>query len=208
MIINEVMNLAKFSELNGVASKDNDDALVAFLNLGMIELYTRFPIRIKEHLITILDGQILYDMPSDFMYHLKAYGEVPEDITQKYIELGINESNEPSSIFFPDWKSVQIPSTILGSYVSIVYVANPDTVTKVQALDGVSVLDLPKSLIDCLLSYIGYRAHLGVKSDFSSETNAHWKRFERNCKKAEDLGVAFPIDELNTDMRIFIRGFL
>jgi hypothetical protein len=210
MIINDVVNLAKYSELSGVAAKNNDDAIVAFINLGMIELYTRFPIRVKEHIITLLDETTLYDMPDDVSYPLKAYGEVPLTNNSEFetLELGINAVDEPLGIFFTDWKTVQIPVSVLGGYVSILYVSTPASITKVQALDGVTSIDLPDSLIDCLLSYIGYRGHLGVKSDLRSESNAHFKRFERNCEKAVNVGVAFPVEEMSMSNRVFTKGFL
>jgi hypothetical protein len=174
----------------------------------MIELYTRFSIKVQEHLITLVDNQTLYAMPDNFMYHLRAFGEVPEDDTIEFVELAINESDQPLSIFFPDWKTVQIPKAILGSYVSILYATNPDHITTVQALDGVSIIQIPDTLVDCLLSYIGHRAHIGVKNDKGFEDSAHFKRFEFNCKKARDLGVAFPPEELTMKERIFNRGFV
>ena len=75
MVIQEIINLAKYSELAGVAVKEDIDAITAFINLGMLELYTRFPIRVEEHIINLLDNVTTYDMPADFMYATQAYGE-------------------------------------------------------------------------------------------------------------------------------------
>jgi hypothetical protein len=68
-------------------------------------------------------------------------------------------------------------------------------------------LELPDTLIEPLLHYIGYKAHLGVRSDGQSENNAHFTRFERSCDKARTLGVAHSIDSLSMAERIFNRGF-
>ena len=208
MLITDVVSLAKYSELAGVAAKSNDDAIVAFINLGLIELYGRFPLKVEEVVISLVDNETYYAVPSNFLYPLQAFGEASEDSPDDAIPISINNSDDPLSIYFNDWKTVQIPAAIDGAYVSIIYVAKPDPITKAESLDGVTEIQLPDSLIDCLLSYVGYRAHLGVKSDSRSENNAHWQRFERNCNKAQELGVAYPIEELNTSMRLGNRGFV
>jgi hypothetical protein len=208
MIISEVINLAKYSELASVHVKNNDDAIVAFINLGMIELYTRFPIKVEETVVTLLDNEVYYKMPSNFMYALQAFAETPENLVEQNRLIPINDDEDPLSVFFTDWNTLQVPATAEGAFVAIIYVAAPELITKIQALDGVTHLAIPDSLVDCLLSYIGYRAHMGVKSDSRSENNAHWQRFERNCQKAQDLGVAFPSDSMSMATRVFKRGFL
>ena len=207
MIIKDVITLAKHSELSGAASKNNVEAIVAFINLGLLELYKRFPIRIEEHIIELVDDQMYYEMPSNFMYALSAYGEIPEDSTESSKELSINNEDDPESVFFTDWNTLQIPAAVMGSVVSLSYVSKPTSITEVQADDGVTIIDLPDTLVDALLSYVGYRAHLGIKSDAQSENNAHWSRFERICKKAADLGVAYPSDSMEMSGRISNRGF-
>lgn len=203
-----MVNLAKYSELHGVAIKDDINVITAFINLGMLELHKRFPIRVEEHIISLIDGEIYYEMPTDFMYALEAFGEVPEDSTETTLKIPINDEDCIYSIFFNDWNTVQVPSVITGAHIAVTYVTKPTPITAEEAEDGTTDLDLPDTLIDCLLSYVGYRAHLGVKSDAQSENNAHWARFERSCKKARELGVAFPMDSMSMSGRISDRGFV
>lgn len=207
MIIKDVINLAKYSELSGVSVKNNDDVIVAFINLGMLELHKRFPIKVEEYVVNLVDNQVYYDMPTNFMYALQAFGESPEDFTYKSSPIKINDDEDPLSVFFNTWNVIQIPAATSGGYVSLIYVAKPDPITKEQSLDGTTVLAISDTLVDCLLSYVGYKAHLGIKSDARSENNAHWQRFERNCKKVEELGVAFPSDSMSMAMRLGNRGF-
>jgi hypothetical protein len=204
MKVQEVIDIARYSELASVAVKDNIPAIIAFLNLGMIELYTRFPIKTEEYVVSLQEGVTTYEMPSDFMYAVAAYDEVPEGSTDLVLPVPINEEDDPYSIFFPDWNTVQIPLVASNSYISIIYVTKPTPITD-QDLD--KEIELPVTLVDALVSYLGYRAHLGVRSDGQSENNAHWARFDRNCKKARELGVAFPIDSLKMSNRIKDRGF-
>lgn len=207
MIIEDVVTLAKYSELASIAVKDDIVAIVAFMNLGMLELHTRFPIKIKEHIVPLETGVVFYDMPDDFMYATSAYGEVDRYAVDGPVPLAINDDTDNYSVFFSSWDTLQVTEAITGDSVSIIYVAKPTRITADAAEDGVTELDLPDSLVDALLSYIGYRGHLGVRSDGQSENNAHLQRFERNCKKALELGVAFPSDTMHMEERVKLRGF-
>lgn len=204
MKVQEIVDIAKYSELNGIAVKDDIKAILAFLNLGVVELYTRFPIKTEEHIIELQEDVTMYEMPENFMYAISAFGEVPEASMDVLSEVPINEPEDPYSIFFTDWNTVQIPAVANGSYISVIYVAKPATVSEAD-LD--TELEIPITLVDALVSYIGYRGHLGVRSDGQSENNAHWFRFERNCQKARELGVAFPVDSFNMPDRLKDRGF-
>jgi hypothetical protein len=208
MIIQDVVSLAKYSELSGVAVKNDINAITAFINLGLLELYKRFPIKVEEHLVSLVDGSYYYEMPTNFMYALEAFGEIPEGSEEKSVSIPINDEDNVASIMFVDWNTVQIPSAITGGHVSIVYVAKPNRVTATQAEDGVTELDLPDTLLEALLSYVGYRGHLGVKGDSQSENNAHLQRFERSCLKVEELGIGSPADSMSMDERIGTKGFV
>lgn len=207
MTVQEFLTIVRYSEVNNLAVKDNYDALVAFLNLGMIELYTRFPIKVEEHIIELKENTTEYEMPENFMAALSAYGEVPDDLPENVAPVAINEESDPYSIFFLDWNTVQIPAVANGSYISVIYIAKPETVLNTE--EGLAAeLELPVTLADTLASYVGYRAHLGVSGSGQAENNAHWQRFERNCVKARELGVAFPVDSMSMRTRLPARGFI
>jgi len=199
-----VVDAARYSELASVATKDNTDAILSFLNLGMLELYKRFPLNTQEHIVELVEGTTLYDLPENFMYALSAYGEPLEASMGEVVDVPINDEDEPYSIFFPNHKQVQIPLVANGAYISIIYIAKPASYT---AADLQEELDLPETLIDCLLHYVGYKAHLGIRGDGQSENNAHFARFERSCQKARELGVAHPIDSWRMIDRLNDRGF-
>lgn len=207
MTVQEFLTVVRYSEVNNLAVKDDYEALIAFLNLGLIEIYTRFPIKVEEHIIELFENTTEYQLPDNFMVALSAYGEVPDFSPKTVVPITINEESDPYSIFFPDWDTVQIPAVANGSFVSIIYIAKPETV--VNTAEGLAAkLELPVPLIDALASYIGYRAHLGVRGDGQAENNAHWQRFERNCVKARELGVAYPADSMSMETRLLTRGFV
>lgn len=211
MLLQDVINLARYSEIAGTAIKDNDEAIILFINSGMLELYKRFPLMTNEHIVNLSEGVTLYDLPADYMYALSAWGEVeePNAIEGEVQELPINDSDNPKSVFFPNHKQIQIPfvSTLVSSssYISLIYVAKPPQYTINDVGEDIDISD---TLIDCILHYVGYKAHLGIRSDGQSENNSHFMRFERSCEKARELGVAYPIDSWRMVDRLGTRGFV
>lgn len=206
MIVQDIIDLSKYGELSGLAIKEDSSAIVAFINMGIMELYKRFPIEIKETVVDLQEATVFYDLPSDFMYPLEAYGEISSEYEEiEAPQIAINDVDDPLSIFFPSHNKVQIPSSKLGEHVSIVYVAKPERVTS----DNLEVeLPIPDTLVEALLFYIGFRAHTGIRSDQQSQNNFHWIRFDQSCKKARELGIAYPLDSWSTSERIGNRGFV
>lgn len=204
MIAQDIIDLAKYSEIGSLAIKEDNAALLLFMNMGMLELYKRFPIKTEEFIIELIPGTTIYDLPENFMYGMSAHGEIEEGSEKISSDLPINDEDEPESIFFPSHTQVQIPETATGEHISLIYVAKPTKIT-VDTLD--QEVELPDTLVEALTSYIGYRAHMSVRGDGNAENNAHWVRFDRSCKKARELGVAYPIDSWRMIERIIDRGF-
>lgn len=204
MVVQDVVDLARYSELNSIAIKNDDVAIVSFINMGMVELYKRFALKTEEYIVALEEGQTIYALPTDFMFAMGAFKEVEIGSIRRNEDVAINDEDEPYSIFFPNHRQVQIPDVIDGAFISIIYVAKPERYSA-TALDA--ELDLPEVLVDCLLHYIGYRGHLGVRSDGQSENNAHFARFERSVAKAKELGVCPSTDSYRMIDRLFDRGF-
>ena len=205
MILQNVVDAARYSELSSVALKDNNAAIISFINLGMLELYKRFPLSFNEYTIDVTDGAVMYSLPSDYLYVLGVYENVATTTNPDNIkELVINDNGNQDAVFFPNHKTIQVPVVEGRIAVSVIYVTKPQSYT-INDLN--EELDLPESLIDCLLHYIGYKAHLGVRGDGQAENNAHYLRFERSCDKARELGVANQVESWRMAARFTDRGF-
>ena len=204
MTATEVISLAREGELKTLAVKDDLDAVIGFINLGLIELYKRFPIEVDEYLITLDPSQTIYDLPNDCMWLVAAYGEVPAGSTEEVNQLQINDEENPLSINTVAWNKVQIPLSITGDTVSIIYVSSPTLVTS-ATLD--IDLPIPSQMIEALLNYIGYRGHGSVNGNIQAESNTHYQRFEASIKRIKNLGM-FTSESVNMDGRISDRGFV
>lgn len=215
MTVQQVIDIASMGELKNLSvSKDTTDVL-SFINLGMIELYKRFPLNVNEVVITLgstgdtvnpytMINDEIYKMPSDFMWIVAAYEEVPEDSEEVVIEVPINEEDNPLSLNTISWNKVQIPITVTGSFISIIYVASPIYYT---SLDLEADLELPPQMLEALLHYIGYRGHTSVTGEIQAEHTTHYTRFEASCARIERMGM-FTSDDLSLKGRISTRGFI
>jgi len=204
MTISDIITLAKNSELQTLSSDSNDEVILGFLNLGMIELYKRFPLSIEEYIIEVEDDVTEYKLPSDCMWIISSYIEVIKDSGKKTQVLPINEGNTQVGINTTKWDTIQISPELFGKHIHILYEASPSIYT---IADLEINIDLPVQLIDTLLLYIGYRAHNALDASMDKDDNVYYQRFEANCKKVELMGM-IPVNGMSMSTRITDRGFV
>lgn len=204
MTVGQVIELAKVSELNGLKIGENTTSVLGFLNLGVLELYKRFSLKVEEYIITLEDMVDIYVMPSNYMWIIAAYGEVDIRSTEVVNELPINEEDNPLSVNTVGWNKIQVPVSVSGAYISIIYVARPE----MYEVGDIDVeLDLPPQMIEPLLAYIGYRANATIDSGVQSEDNAWYIRFENSCNRIRQESM-INSDDMFMNNRISKRGFI
>lgn len=204
MTVRQVIDLAKTSELNGLAIANKDDVILGFLNLGVLELYKRFTLRNEEYVVELVDGVDVYTMPADFMWIVAAYGEVDIRSTEVVNQLPINEEDNPLSINTIGWNKVQIPVSVGGAFVSIIYVASPEVYT----LEDVnSEIAIPPQMTEALLNYIGYKGNSAIDSGVQTEDNTWYARFEASCGKLREYAMVTS-DDMYMNKRLSTRGFV
>lgn len=204
MTVGQIIDLAKNGELNGLNVSTKPEVLVGFINLGVLELHKRFQLKVEEYIINLEDTVDIYTMPSDFMWMIAAYGEVPIDSVESVNILPINEEDNPLSINTVGWNKVQIPVSVAGAYISIIYVASPDMYSVTDLNEEVS---LPAQMIEALLSYIGYRANSAIDTGVQTEDSVYYQRFEASCEKLRQYSM-FNSDDMFMNKRIALRGFV
>lgn len=202
MTVRQIIDLAKSSELNGTVLANKDDVILGFMNLGVLELHKRFQLKLEEYIIELVDGQDVYTMPSNYMWIVAAYGEVDIRSTETVNVLPVNEEDNPLSINTIGWNKLQVPVSIEGAYVSIIYVASP---TVYELTD--ETVDLPPQMIEALLAYIGYRANAAIDSGVQTEDSVWYQRFEHMCDKLREYGMVNS-DDMFMNKRITTRGFV
>ena len=204
MKLSEAINICKYSELNTLAVKDNLEAITSFINLGLLELYNIFALKTEEFLIELQDGVTIYDLPDDFMYITGAF-EVPDN-GENSKDVPINEEGNPYSINTINFRQVQVPLSMTGSYVSIIYVVKPTYLSATADLD--TELPIPDNMVQPLLNFVAYKAHGAIKLDGQqSEGDVYYMRFKRSCDDLKQRGTAIAADDLSMDTRLSTRGF-
>ena len=202
--------MAKAGELKNLVL--DTDTILAALNLGIIELYKRFPLRVEEAIVTLgnkeyykMDGTDPdVDMPTDapYMWIVRAYGEVPMGCDVSVNELPINDEDNLLSINTVNWCTIQVPASIDNETISLIYVAAPVLLT---AGDLNKTLPIPPQLYEALLHYVGYRAHGALDGNIQAENSTHYQRFEASCQRAKESGM-YTTDsmEMDRDMKGFV----
>ena len=204
MTVRQVIDLAKASELTGLPAASKDETVLGFINLGVLELYKRFTLSVEEWIIALEDGQSYYTAPEDFMWIIAAYGEVGMDSVQEVNVLPVNEEDNPLSINTVGWNKVQVPLSVTGAYVSIIYAATPE-VYSVTDMD--KTVNIPPQMIEALLAYIGWRASSTIDTGIQTEDTVWYNRFESSCSRLEVKGFINANDVVMTN-RLNMRGFV
>ena len=204
MTVRQVIDLAKASELTGLPAASKDETVLGFINLGVLELYKRFTLSVEEWIIALEDGQSYYTAPEDFMWIIAAYGEVGMDSVQEVNVLPVNEEDNPLSINTVGWNKVQIPLSVTGAYVSIIYAATPE-VYSVTDMD--KTVNIPPQMVEALLAYIGWRANSTIDTGIQTEDTVWYNRFESSCSRLEVKGFINANDVVMTN-RLNMRGFV
>jgi hypothetical protein len=209
MRVDDLIQMAQNSELRTLAVAQDEKVVIGYINLGLVELYKRFPVETKEVLITLEGDSEIYILPEDCMYLIAAYGEIPEYTDMLVNELPINEENNPLSINTIAWNKIQVPASIEGQVISLIYAASPELIRYDEETGAHNYQDipLPASLIEALLHYVGYRAHAAVDGNIQADNSTHYTRFEASCGRVESLGT-FTRDDLCMSSRVSDRGFV
>lgn len=212
MKLSLVLAQARSGELDSLSKKDKtDEKVVGYINLALVALYSRFQLATEEAIIRLRPDlpKTIYTMNStdadvrvnglamtddEFMSVVAAYNEDGTAIK-------VNDEKSPYGIFTVSYNQLQIPLLDTNTFVSVIYRQNPALVVPTYDANGdVEEADVPVplQLLECLLHYVGYRAHGAVNGAINTEHNTHYMRYEAACKQAEQLGILTP-DDVNHD---------
>ena len=212
MKLSDFIRIVKYGELSTLQRGNDYEAITAFVNMGLLALYVKFPLRSEEFLIELQDGQSIYDLPEDFMYMTGAYETADEDSDTTVVTLPINEEGNLYSVNTVNYRQVQIPLSVSGAYVGIIYVARPELLTPDEPTEEDAGIDaeipLPEQLIEALINYVASKAHGGIVVDGqATQAATYYRRFERLCDEYDLRGVGIAADDLEMPERKFLRGF-
>ena len=204
MIAQDVINFAVNAELKQLAVKNDIQAILGFINLGILELYKKFPLEEAEAILWLTDGKAEYrldgtdedveiDKDKELLLIFNVYDEDGEVVPLNTNELyGVNT---------PAYNVIEVPSIHQDEYLSVIYRVTPKFLTSIT-----DTLPLPPQLLEPLLKYIAYKGYGSVNGGLNQETQSHYVRFEDSCNKILLEGLIQPesIDETKFEQRGFV----
>ena len=214
MTVQNAIDLAASTKLKNIAVAKDTATVLGYLNLGITELYKRFPLRVDEAIVTLKDNKTEYkvdgtdtdvSMPADsqFMWLVSAYQEVEDTETTEFdtVLMPVNEEDNPMSLQTVAWNTVQIPLSITGAYVSLIYVAAPVYYT---TSDLAEQLPLPPQMVEPLMEYMCYQANGTLDAEI--DTDKYYQRFEASCSRIEMRGMitSDDLEMLGRDLKGFV----
>jgi hypothetical protein len=204
MLVNQIIDLAASSELRSLSVRTDTDAVMGFINLGMLELHKRFTLKSEEAIITLQDGKTLYTLDGTdadvSMTNAENYLIVIECYDESGEVIPMNDETAPLGIMTPGYNTIEVPTVTEGERISVVYRSSVPFATAVS--DNVV---LPPQLLEALLHYIGYRGNSTVSADSKLENNTHYMRFDRSCQRVIDQGLVI-VDDMKS-YKFDQRGF-
>ena len=214
MTIQNAIDLAASTKLKNIAVAKDTAAVLGYLNLGITELYKRFPLKVDEAIVNLREMKSEYkldgtdpdvEMPenSELMWIVAAYQEVEDTDYNELValELPLNEEENPLSLQTVAWNTLQVPMSIDNAHISLIYVAVPEMYT---VDDLAEQLPLPRQMVEPLLEYMSYQAKSSIGT--IQDTALAYQEFEASCSRIEMRGMitADDLDMLNRDMKGFV----
>jgi hypothetical protein len=197
------------SELESEPDPANYTKIISHVNMGMTELYKRFFLLSREIYIQQYEEIELYQLHSNFNQTnvastepIKYILDTPDNpflddllkIEQVYDEVGcllpLNDISEEFSVFTPSYRSVQIPYPKNENVFAVQYRADHPRIVWDQETMPIDIeIDIPQSLYEALLFYVGSRAHTSMGGDGGAEGGMYWQKFNQSCEDVMRLGL-------------------
>lgn len=206
------LGIGGYEEYKAIQEKDYPE-IVSHLNLGLINLYTRFPMLEKELVLETRIDQQLYVLSSKYSEPNEGWyirGEYKDDlirINSAYIgdvELSINDEYAPAGIYLPSYNSIQIPFATGSEEINIIYRAKPEEVP----LDLEYEIPVPDVLTEALLVYVEYRIRKSMGGDQGTALGQQaLQLYEMMCSEVERKNILNNADN-SVCVRARTRGWV
>lgn len=209
MLVSEFISLVKDGPLHQTTI--TEASIVKFINIGLVELYSKFNLNNPTEVITLVEGTNEYALPSNFMsvisvttsgkYFRDSKGII-SPIMDDTFEVPINVSGDFNSIFFYSKGIVTIPLQVTGQTYSITYRASPVTVT-LQTVN--SELSIESQFLEPLMLYVTYLGFMQNGGGTPTDTNLYLSRYKDAVQELINTGTY--MSHYSLDNKFSNRGF-
>ena len=232
MLLSEIFEYLTYGELAQISLgggqlgevgilPENYPKVVTNINLGLIELHKRFPIKQDEVVIQLYShisddylrkeyAQSNTASPEPYKYIMDATLKIPfaENIVlirHVYDEVGdefpLNDVDDTTSLYTPEQDILQVPYPDNENTLSVVYRAGPIKINHIGLSDPSTIrVDISQQYLEALCAYVAHRIFLSLNlGEGNAEANTHLVKFETACARITNLGVT--VVESNTNLK-------
>ncbi len=231
MLLQTVIDHLKTGEfsLTNLGSNDEEGltsnnlaAVINHINLGLIDIYKRINLSLKEVYVDQYAHIQKYTLNSKHAYSneestaTKYISDTVDDPFTNDIlqiitvnnevgcELPLNDSNKCDSLFTPKYNVIQVPCPVDGNSLIVVYRAAPELLK--NNCDFTQEVELPLTFLDVLLYYVAYRVKASRPDQESIiESNNYFAKYDAAMQLIKMEGLYNSSN--TTNMKLIERGF-
>jgi hypothetical protein len=227
MKLKDLINILRYGELTNI-SWDNESRIpqvIAQINLGLLNLYSKFPILEKSVAIAQYPHISIYNLTSQYArtntestetykYILDTQLDPFKDdilqITAATDEFGrsipLNDDNAPDSWFLPAYNQLQIPNATLDETAFLIYRAKPEYIDPETKDLDIEVF-MPQYLVDPLVNYVAYKIFIGMGGENAQIAAIYQQLYEKQCM---DIANSNLLNNSNsvTNIKPLIGGYV
>lgn len=228
----ELSNLSLANNGDGTIAASKHEKLINYANEGLLNLYSRYPLREKEVIIQIQETTQHYHLLERYaMSRFPGAGvanpyiqDTPGDPFKEDVirinsvhsvfgvKLPLNDANAALGVFTPQPHILQVPDAVRAdpaigeTLLSIQYQAAHDKLIGVN--DPNSIIYLPLCLRGALASYVAYKVYSHMGSDGSNVKAAEYmSMFDNACDIAESNDLVLNTSS-DTNKRFALNGWI
>lgn len=205
---------------SGAISPENYSRMIHHLNMGLLALYTRFPLLVKEltlqqkswitvyklkkeHAVTDPSDEVKYIIDSRFDPFIGDLIRVEEVSDEVGDVVELNSTDHDKVALTPSMDTLEIPNPTDTNVLFVTYRAKHPQLVSVD-----SEILLPQHLLGALYAYTGMRVYAGGTSQEQLTKGAELEsKYERICQKMELDGMV-NTDVLVLNMKPYERGWI
>jgi hypothetical protein len=227
MKVSDALQELCYGELNthrladsGAISPENYSRMIHHLNMGLLALYTRFPLLVKEltlqqkswitvyklkkeHAVTDPSDEVKYIIDSRFDPFIGDLIRVEEVSDEVGDVVELNSTDHCKVALTPSMDTLEIPNPTDTNVLFVTYRAKHPQLVNVD-----SEILLPQHLLGALYAYTGMRVYAGGTSQEQLTKSAELEsKYERICQKMELDGMV-NTDVLVLNMKPYERGWI
>ena len=226
MLLSFIIDAVKYGELQNVYTEEKLPQLISFINLGLIQIYSKLPIIEKQVTIQEYPQISLYKLSSMYARHNhlskvkhKYILDTPDNpftddvlfITGICDENGfaipLNDEHHRRSIFISSYDTIQIPNADENEAVFVIYRAKPRCINP-ETKNLNQEIELPDYLLEALTSFIGFKAHQAIGGQENlAASQAFYQRFTELINQAITDNIAGD-GVLPTNIKPRMRGYI